>query len=294
MSVSKQFLSVMGCVMMFGAAAQAAQVDPYVTNANTVVLYHLDSGTGTNTTADASGNGLTLTSNASFSPFAGVSGPTGLGTAGTFPKTNGGYQLTRTLTTPELSLFDTTHFTIEAWVRNPDLVTTGDHNGVLAYRGATGRFQFTVLGPSSGASAGRLRLDYNKASDGSFYGSAASSALTWETDVWYHVVVTYDANTAAANDSIITYYRNAFGDPDAPLLMVGQLTNQPDIKPLDLGGSLNLGGFESNPTRSFGGNIDEVRYSNAVLSTFNLTVPTPAALPAGLAMMGMMMMRRRK
>ena len=284
-------LCALAVTLSLAAGARANYVSPYTADANTVVLYHLDETAGATTAVDASGNGFDLT--ASTSPFDGGASANGLSTAPTFGKVDGGKQLRRTMTAPDLANFDTTSFTIEAWAKNPDLTSIGDHNGILAYRGSTGRFQFSVFGANTGANAGKLNFNYNRDDTGAYYGTIQSNGLTWETDKWYHVVVTYDSNTAAANDSIVTFYRNSIDDVSGIPQMVGQLTGQPDIEPLDAGSTLNLGGFETNNQRNFAGYLDEVRWSNGVLTSFNLAIPTPAALPAGLMMMGLIGLRRR-
>lgn len=213
---------------------------------------------------DRSGNGLDLTAGAS--PFVGEAGPMSGMTAATFAKTDGRMQLTRKVSAEELANFSTTRFSIEAWVRDPDLLTSGDHDGVMAYRNQDdNRFQFTILGPAGAAKLGAIRLDYIRDDTGAFYAAAGSDALTWTRGVWYHVVVSYDANTSAPGDSIIRIFRTAL-DGASATQCVAELFGQPDIRPLTAGGVLTVGGFENNPTRSFGGSLSGVGYINHCLS----------------------------
>ena len=60
-------------------------VQPYVADADTVLLYHFDESYGSTTASDASGHALDLTLTSTASPFSGTSGPDGLsGAAGPF------------------------------------------------------------------------------------------------------------------------------------------------------------------------------------------------------------------
>jgi len=211
----------------------------------TAAWYRLD-GDG----LDASGHDLDL--QAGRSPF------TADGSAPNFGQSSDGLvQLTRKLTADELSHFATDRFTIEAWVRNPADKT--DHNGIFAYRnGGTDRFQFTI-------SRNALRLDYQRGDTGAFYNEATTGPLTWQRDVWYHVVVTYDAGSAATGDSVIRFYRTALRGEHSRPETLATLRAQPDLTPLTVGGMLRLDGFDDIGTRNFGGSIAGVRYINQCL-----------------------------
>jgi len=240
---------------------------PYTPDAHTAALYHLDETSG-NTVFDASGNGLDLSSNAA--PLNAVAGPKRLAyAAGAFAA--GANQLARTPTASEVANFDTNHFTIEAWVRNPEL--NADHDGVFTYRSSSSRFQFGVVGTN-----GRLALGIQRDDTGGWH-NMQSGGLAWEDDMWYHIAVTYDSNTAALNDSTVNFYQTALSDTSSIAQLIGQLLNQPDLEPLTAGGILRLGGFDGMTSRVFGGDIDEVRYSNIVRSNFNVNLlPEPASL----------------
>ncbi|MFW6161778.1 MAG: LamG-like jellyroll fold domain-containing protein [Planctomycetota bacterium] len=257
-----------------------ARVRPHIPDADTAALYHLDETSGA-AAADDSGNGLSLT--AATSPLSGADGVVGI-SAAAGPFASGSSELRRTLSAPEVALFDTEQFTVEAWVRDPQL--NFDHDGVFTYRdGGDSRFQFGVLG-----TAGRLALGIQRDDTGGYY-NMQTGGLSWDEDNWYHIAVTYDANTDAANDSIVTFYQTPYGATDA--IQVAQLFGQPDLAPLTAGGTLRLGAFDGIDNRAFGGWIDEVRYSNVVRSDFNLYIPEPATLTL-LAFGGFGLLARRR
>lgn len=241
---------------------------PYQPTVQTAALYHLDETSGV-LAADSSVNGIDLT--ASASPFGGVEGVAGIAAAAG-PFSGSSSQLVRTLDASEAAAFDTDNFTIEAWAKNPNADNTYDHDGVLGYRVGSSRFQFGVMGTDQ-----KLHLGINR-EDTTGYFSIDSGNLDWEDDTWYHIAVTYDSNTAAANDSIVTFYWTSLDQiPTAPVV-VATLYNQPDINPLTAGGLLTLGGYELSNPRSFGGYLDEIRYTNAVLTRFGFPVPEPASV----------------
>ncbi|QNN23762.1 LamG domain-containing protein [Planctomycetales bacterium ZRK34] len=262
-------------------------VTPYSDNQSPTVaaLYHMN-GNG----ADASGNGFDLS--ATTSPFAGVNGPNGLGeAAGAFDSTS--KRLVRTLSTQaDVDKFNTQTFTIEAWVRNPEL---DGHDHVFGYRdGGDSRVSLRV------GSNGQLGLAFQDATTPtSLFTLVTSTNLTWDADTWYHIAVTYEGD-GAGNDSIVNFFRTALDDLTGHAQLVNTVTGVKDLAALTPGGQLQIGNVDGITQRNFGGDIDEVRYTNAALAAyeFNLAlpeaVPAPAALPAGLVMLSTLALRRRR
>lgn len=292
----KQVRTVMAAVaavvsLCIAALSAAADVTPYTADANTAVLYHLNEANGSITAVD-SANGLNLTRNTT-SPFYGSSGPAGLGTAaGGFPTDYTRRLRKDPLTASDISKFSLTTFTIEAWVRNPDY-SSSNSCFILESRDSDSSSNkndliFSII------SGGALRLQIDT---GSTIIYPSTSSLTWEADTWYHVAVTYDTNTAAANDSTIKFYRNIVGDTEATL--IGTLNNQLDLHSWTAGEQrLSLGGPTTNNTgRSLGSNalLDEVRWYNAALTEFNLGIPEPAtACLIVTGALGVILKRRQK
>lgn len=267
---------LVGIVILVGMKCYAGDlhVRPYVADNDTVFLYHLDETNGAITAADSSTNGLTLTRD-TISPFQGTNGPAGLsGAAGSF--SNFDPVLSRNFTTNEVALISATNFTLEMWCRNPRLEYTNDSDVLLQMRpyptpDPGERLQLSVSDGKWGH-AGRLELAYYSSSNATVV--PASNVVTWETNVWYHIAVTYDSNTPASNDSIVKFYMTKFGDLTANLL--DTQTNQKDMNPLSVATPLRIGAADNQAQhRYWGGDIDEVRFTNRTLdpSEFNLAAP---------------------
>lgn len=279
-------------LLLTGGLCARATIIPYSADANTVLLYHFDEGPGGTNLADASGNGMALTATAS--PLAGTPGPDGLGGSGSFTEGNGNLQFTGIPSTPQLGLFSTSAFTIEAWIRNPDQQASAapdDHDGIFQLRnGNLNRMELTILDKGAGANAGKIRLTFNRLDNGVF-AFAEAPAFTWEQDVWYHLAATYDSNTGGANDSVVQFYIDRADDFDGVPNLYQTLNNVPDIAAVTDGAVLRIGGFDGINNRNFGGDIDEVRFSNTVRTGFNLAVvPEPGT--AGLLFIGCVLLGR--
>jgi hypothetical protein len=85
----------------------------------------------------------------------------------------------------------------------------------------------------------------------------------WQKDCWYHIVFTYDANSSAPNDSIVTFTRTPeyASEPD----LQQSFTNIEDITPLVPGGILAIGGSTLNDiSRHWGGELSDVRFINGI------------------------------
>jgi hypothetical protein len=272
---------------------------PYVNNdPDTAVLYHFNEATGlhsrspgTNFIGDGSGNGQLLrtnydtanpgstTSNPAISPFDGVRGPAGLGTAMTeIPAQQRAYRVGNA----DMSVFDTETFTIEAWIRNPTPATYG---GVLRVDdNSTGLLQFGTDGNND-----QLRLA--GFFSGGFREYLSTETITFAPDTWYHVAVTYDGD-GTGNDSVVKFYFDSeygLGDPTRPGTQLGNtLVGVEDAVPFAAGlGDIWIGEWQA--AYYLNGDIDEVRWSNVVRTEFNLAmVPEPSALALlGLGLIGL-------
>ena len=265
-----------------GALGQAGIVSPYSDNGtpNTAVLYHLDEASGATTAVDSSGNGLDVT--ATTSPFAGAAGADGLGTAAGIFDSSDKHLRRLAFTDSEVSAFDTETFTIEAWVKNPS-VGNSQQLPILAYRAANSRVDFRLT------TSFQLALAVQRNDTGNYQLITSSEAYTFEDDQWYHVAVTYGNNgDTTANDSTIKFYVTALDDLSGQAQLLGNvLTDQTDLRALEAGGVLDVGGSDSSAVRSLGGYLDEVRYTNAVLAAddFNLAEPVPE--PASILLLGL-------
>ena len=130
------------------SAHAGAAIVPYVPDADTAVLYHLDEAAGTKSAnvadyviSDADGN-VTLRTDVGVSPFDGTTGPDGLSTAIT---SYAGWKRSFRDSGADTSLFSTTQFTVEAWLRDPGTLPGVDTsiNTIFRVAGA-GDIQFAV------------------------------------------------------------------------------------------------------------------------------------------------------
>lgn len=280
-------LLVAACIV--AAPRAEAAIAPYVSDSDTAVLYHLDEAAVTKSAdtadyviSDVDGN-VTLRTDVGVSPFDETDGPGGLGTAMTsWTIWKRAFRESGT----DTSLFSTTQFTIEAWVRDPgtlggDLGT--DLNTIFRVAGA-GDIQFAV---ETIADEKKLRLKYNlPAGTSTLY----SDAVTFDSEAWYHAAVTYDDHGAATpDDSTVTFYFTPESSFNLGAQEAGQHANAEDLEAFATAGLLSIG--ETFRVDNFNGYIDELRYSN-VVRNFSGAIPESGSLVAlGIALLAM---RRRR
>lgn len=171
------------------------------------------------------------------------------------------HKLYRRLSESEAALFHMDRFTIELWARNPVQDRKGDSDTLFHYRNVEQHdtSQFNLF--SSDAS-GHLGFGF-LATNGKYISYQLDRNRKWEKDRWYRIVFTYDANTAAPDDSIVTYSRTPehASKPD----IQQRFTNIKDITPLVPGGILAIGGSTlTDISRHWGGELSDVRFINGI------------------------------
>ena len=264
---------LVGLLLCLAAASVQAAITPYTPDANTAVLYHLDEATGTASTGptdyvvvDATGNVPLRTDLAS--PFDGTNGPDELATAMTsWTSWKRAYRDSGA----DTSVFSTTQFTVEAWVRDPGTLGGGlgtDVNTIFRVA-AAGDIQFAVEDVSDEK---KLRLKYNRSGGTT---TLYSNTVTFDSEAWYHAAVTYDDNGAGTpDDSTVTFYLTAEASYHSGLQPAGQATGAEDLEGLTGSGLVSVG--ETFGADNFDGYLDEVRYLNGVRSGGG-PIPEPGA-----------------
>ena len=251
------------------AGPRAAAYEP---QAETAALYHMDDSPGAVVIADQSGNGLDLLG--SLTAFYDHLGPVGLraaaafapgaGTAAKLPK--------RVLSSAELSEFSMNHFTIEAWIEDPNTALASEGIFEVGKTGS-GKVQFGLEGAALVLKAPGL----------SFAGPIATGSLAWSADTWYHVAVTVDTGDpfTSADTVTVRFYQTPASNTSGLANLVGELTGTGELTPLASASGLMLGDRDNSDTSVFSGLLDEVRFSNQAMSDdqFNLVLPGPATYP---------------
>jgi hypothetical protein len=192
-------------------------------------------------------------------------------------------------------MLNTETFTIEAWVRDPTLASNGDQMPIVQYRNGDGsRFDFRVELDGQTLGLGMLK-------DGGGWNLVETTTpVTFDDGTWYHLAVTYDDNGSdTANDSVVRFYMTDLNDLGGQAVLVDEITGVPDLMDLSAGGHLAVGMAETAVTRTFGGMIDELRYTNRALQPheFNLSlpaVPEPSTLALGLVALLLAGLTRRR
>ncbi|WP_417381512.1 FecR domain-containing protein [Gimesia sp.] len=194
------------------------------------------------------------------SPFTGCQAPQNIkSAAGPFETQY--HKLFRTLSEQEASLFDMQRFTIELWARNPNIRQQGDSDTLFHYRNTTlhSTSQFNLFTDDHSGVLGFGFLN----SDNQYVSFHTKKHIPWEQNRWYHIVFTYDSNTAAPHDSIVTLTRTPEFSSRPDLQQT--LTKIPDITPLSPGGILAIGGSTlTDISRHWGGDISDVRFINGI------------------------------
>lgn len=169
------------------------------------------------------------------------------------------------LSAEQVACLSSQQFTLEAWVRNPTAVVPLGSDGFFSI------FQYRLHPPSppSGllfaiAADHRLLLFLQSQPHGATHRVAQARPALFQHNQWNHVAVTYERD---ANDkhSTIQFFKTPLRDIANGARLAQRLTRQPLLQPFEPGASVVVGGGES-PNRVFGGEIDEFRYTNRVLT----------------------------
>lgn len=173
-------------------------------------------------------------------------------------------------------------FTIEMLIR-PEAFTSGIHALYATHNFNPGAVHFNLI---NGASAPAIELAVS-GNPAPFPGSVSADLAIGE---WTHVAATYETSGATSSTTI---YVNGVAIAGPVVTGNGQAAD------FDTSGWFGIW-FNGVNNRRFQGSIDELAiYSTALGSDdiarhFAAIAPTPAALPAGLMLMGITALRRRK
>lgn len=219
------------------------------------------------TTAQDSGDhhlDLQIQDQTGRSPFSGKPAPQNSSTSAG-PFTSQTFKLFRTLNESETALFDMQRFTISLWARNPSQKLQADSATLFHYRN-TSQHSTSQFNLYADGNSGRLGFGFLD-TDNQYQSWGINKKILWQKDRWYHIVFTYDANTKAPNDSIVTYTRTPefSSTPDLQQTFTGVR----DILPLSPGGILAIGGSTLNDIpRHWGGEISDVRFIRGIPDRF--------------------------
>ena len=244
---------------MLATVTVCGAIAPYAADDQTAVLFHFN--------AQAERNPLTV-SGMPDGQSAFCEGPDGLSSALLTGETRTASLLGGKA---DVSGFNTKTFTVEAWIRWSE--PRAGFNGIfrvddglasgkirrslvqLVYNGKTKQFELGFIGAKSGA-----------------YQTAKSAELDLAVNGWVHVAVTYDNGKVqfyADPDTKRDYLASRPGTPLGGPVTAGEIrTFEADGK-----GQLAVGGFAN--IGSFGGAMDEVRWSNGVRQQFSLMEGEP-------------------
>lgn len=196
----------------------------YLTDTNTVGLWHLDEFSGTGAYfKDSSGNALDGTPSGTLS-YSGI-----LGLARNFEGSSDSITVSH-----NTALNITTNLSIEAWINPDSMDSSGSWNRIVE-KGSDNQYGFSLSSQSGYGLIMRL------------YGTSTVSTYSYvipTLGVWSHVAVTYDG-------SYVRFYLN--GQLVSQTANTGSITTTTE--------NLVIGNW-TTATRGFDGRIDEVRISN--------------------------------
>ena len=291
----------LGAMLPLGLSAAIS--GPYGVDTNTVQLWSFDEAAGTSSVANDVAGGYDLLtadigdqSHTAITTLTGGSGFSGFGNA--IDLTEGGgsagviYAPSQNakLFPADLGIGDA--FTLEAMV-NISSITSGQQEIISMEDDASNRFfQFVI---SSGGNLDFTPINGPSVTGGSFAIPDSGEADAFAADEWFHVAVTYSGVGGAA-DNLNFYWTRVDGSrTEANLIGSGSLTGD-----LGANNSRFVVGNEGRDAgnEKLGGLIDEVRISDIARGADDMmfAVPEPStfALFAGVAALGLLILRRRR
>lgn len=277
---------------------------PYVTDGNTVLLYHLDEGANAMTAVDSSGYGRNATYDMGEDVQRGLPSISSL--MGNAIRPASGVYVGRTYYTDTTTVDDQGQdsvlyqtaagdFTVEMWLKFDSLDFTGSVSlftiQTEQFTGVNIDMSLTIIGSGSPFQGALALGDSNGANRAFMVGG-----YEWGIDTWYHVAVTVQKN--GDGNSEVLFYINQAGASTTPSPVASWTIADLVLNSSDERRAVEIGNYFGNGGESFfPGMIDEVRYSNIVRTEFDtLAVPEPstvAILGLGLGVILMRLSRRK-
>lgn len=298
---------------MIAAPSGAAVTGPYVADANTLHLYHFDETAG----AGDPGNPLLDSGSGTAYDLTDTGGPDGrnnTGSGGYGAATYTGFGSAFNALDSGSGLFHSTASGIGGGAHggSVDQADFQDADGTFTIEALinianinTGASQEqTILSHDSGSTRGgifqiidgNLRIYNGRTGDNNAQAAIPTTGdHAFVANQWFHVAVTYNGDEAGSNN--VTFYWTRVLDGVTVANAIGSDTIGGDFNATTM--PLFIGGAGRSPYRyELKGSIDEVRISNVVRGADEFIfaaaeVPTPGALPAGLVLIGALLMRRR-
>ncbi|AKJ65371.1 LamG-like jellyroll fold domain-containing protein [Kiritimatiella glycovorans] len=253
--------------LLLAVSPAGAEVTPYVTDADTFALYHLDEPPGTASTtsgvvADSSGNGNDLFTTPA-SPFLDFFGPAGLDGAASLQTDRQFYRTSGV----DFSAFNEQSFTLECWIHGHD-ESDGYQRGLMRLQADGEAILFGLQG-------GSLRFG---AVVGGNYRAITSDTYDFDEDQWYHLAVTYEGD-GGGDDSVVRFYVDPASEYGEPGLRAGtRLGGDHSYRDLNsfTGATTNeihVGSWDGS--QYYLRELDEVRISSAARDRFALATEPP-------------------
>ncbi len=292
------FCSLLAGSFLFPAMIWAQT--PYVTDANTLFLYHLDETSGT-TATDSSGNGR----HATYGSAVTINLPSqpGLDTSIKGANNLSGRTTWKDTANPDGQdsfLYHLTEgsFTVEAWVRLDEDFDYETNRMIVVIQPdgqALADFSFSIRRRSSD-DGGTYHLAVGD-KNGPNRAWSFNTPLDWELGEWYHVAVT-GTPTGTPGQWNYKFYNNQVGDSVTPTAihssnntMLAPRDTLTQLRTLEIGNYYGGSGLGYLP-----GQIDEVRISNIARTQFDTlaVIPEPSSLLLWGVGIGCIALRRRR